>query len=130
MVQAAVAPDAVLWAVTALDAELAEAVGGRSHKTAEKYVRVQRTGGGDGTRISDMPQLTFECYAGDDAAASELCNRVRATLQSFAGQTLAGVQCYRVSAAGVSDRPDPRTPDLSRYAFTAVVHLRSATMEV
>lgn len=128
--QAAKAPDAVLWATTALDAKLTEPVGGRSHKTADTYVRVQRTGGGDGSRISDLPQLTFECYAGDDAAAADLCNRVRATLQSFAGQTLAGVQCYRVRAAGISDRPDPRTPDLSRYAFTAEVHLRSATMEV
>jgi hypothetical protein len=91
---------------------------------------VQRTGGGDGSRVSDLPQLTFECYAGDDAAAAVLANEVRAVLKSLVGQTIEGTTCYRVNAAGVSDRPDPRSPDYSRYAFTAEIHLRNAIMEV
>lgn len=128
--EAPLAPDAVAWAVTAMDPKIAVPVGGRVPAAADSFVRVQRTGGGDGSRVSDLPQLTFECYAGDDAAAAQLANLVRATLQALAGTTTAGVTCYRVNAASVSDRPDPRTPDLSRYAFTAEIHLRSAIMEV
>lgn len=127
---ASLAPDAVGWAVSALDPKLAVPVGGRVAATADSFVRVQRTGGGDGSRVSDLPQLTFECYAGDDAAAAELANLCRAYLKGLVGSTLAGTTCYRVNAAGVSDRPDPRSPQLSRYAFTAEIHLRNAIMEV
>jgi len=129
-VYASLAPDAVAWAVAALNPKLTPPVGGRVPAGADSFVRVQRTGGGDGSKVSDLPQLTFECYAGDDAAAAELANLVRAYLKSFVGSTLGGVTCYRVNAAGVSDRPDPRSPDLSRYAFTAEIHLRNAIMEV
>jgi len=129
-VDASLAPDAVGWAVSALNPKIGPQVGGRTPAAADSWVRVQRTGGGDGSRVSDLPQLTFECYAGDDAAAAVLANEVRAVLKSLAGQTVAGVTCYRVNAAGVSDRPDPRSPDHSRYAFTAEIHLRNAIMEV
>lgn len=128
--EAPLAPDAVDWAVSALNPKLTPPVGGRVPNSADSWVRVQRTGGGDGSRVSDLPQLTFECYAGDDAAAAQLANLVRAHLQGLVGKTTAGVYCYRVNAAGISDRPDPRTPDHSRYAFTAEIHLRSAIMEV
>lgn len=124
------APDAVGWAVAALNPKLTPPVGGRVPTGADSFVRVQRTGGGDGSRVSDLPQLTFECYAGDDAAAAVLANLCRAQLKALVGSTLDGVLCYRVNAAGVSDRPDPRSPELSRYAFTAEIHLRNAIMEV
>ena len=127
---ASLAPDAVGWAVSALNPKLTPPVGGRVPKGADSFVRVQRTGGGDGSKVSDLPQLTFECYAADDAAAAVLANLCRAQLKALVGSTLDGITCYRVNAAGVSDRPDPRSPELSRYAFTAEIHLRNAIMEV
>lgn len=128
--QVQLAPDAVGWATTALSAVLTVPVGGRHHPTAESYVQVERTGGGDGSRATALPQLTFDCYAGDAAAAAELANLTRANLQGMAGRTVAGVLVYRVNLEGVSDQPDPRAPELSRYAFTGEFHLRSEIMEV
>lgn len=119
-------PDAEQLLIDYLDPLFTEDVSTR-YSTASSFVRVQRTGGPRGTRVSDSPQLTFECYHARESGAERLAANVRDKIHLLPGTTVTGTYVYQITElSGPSNLPDPRH-ESHRYSFTVVVHLRGTS---
>lgn len=119
-------PDAEQLLIDYLDPLFTEPVSTR-FSTDTAFVRVLRTGGPRVTRVSDAPQLTFECYHPKESGAERLAANVRDRVQKLPGTTVSGVYVYQITElSGPSNMPDPRH-ESHRYSFTTVVHLRGTT---
>jgi hypothetical protein len=93
-----------------------------------KMVRVSLTGGARQNVAADTAQLTVECWAADEPAASNLARTAQALMFSAAWTTAGGVFVRRVdSVGGVQFFPDPDTAR-PRYQFTVRWHVRPAKL--
>lgn len=73
--------------------------------------------------VTDLPQLTVECWAPDSVEASNLARFCRGLLHAWPRDDL-GRDVGRVSeVGGLAFFPDPLT-DSPRYQFTVQVSLR------
>lgn len=89
-----------------------------------EFVKVSLTGGGDPNVVTELAQLTFECWAKDSVRASEMCRTVKALVRAMAGQIVNGVFVRSVRTVGAPvSFPDPAT-DLPRYQYTAELNCR------
>lgn len=92
------------------------------------FVTVRRTGGPRRDLVTDMPSLTFDCWAEKASEASALANLVRALVGAWRGRSADGTTVYRVDEfAGPSKLPDPASKQ-SRYTFTASVAMRGRSV--
>lgn len=94
----------------------------------DRLVKVTRTGGPQRDHITDLPQVTFECWATDEIEASELARLARALVwltTTTAVDTPDGPMWVRHTAevGGIAFNPDPETR-LPRYQFTAQLDVR------
>lgn len=89
-----------------------------------RFVVLQRTGGPRTSLVVDAPQITVECWADEESAASDLAQLVRALLISASGMRTAGTTIYRVrEASGPGNLPDPVSPQ-ARYTQVFEIQLR------
>ncbi|MDI3330131.1 MAG: hypothetical protein QJR09_05260 [Micrococcus sp.] len=103
-------------------------------KLPERFVLVTRTGGAPRDLVTDVPMLSFDCYARtsgqpDESVAVKMAGRLRAWVHALerAGE-LQGVPVYEVTGAGGPYRnPDPRAPQFARFTFTSTAALRGHT---
>jgi len=119
---------AVVWLRNGLGS-LADKVATRVPKAMPaKMVRVSLTGGSRIDVATDVAQLTVECWAVDEPAASNIARTAQALLFSAAGMTAGAVFVRRVdSVGGVQFFPDPDTAK-PRYQFTVRWHVRPASI--
>lgn len=90
------------------------------------FVRVLRTGGSDGTLISERAQITLEGWADTAAAAHDLCQAAKAIVFAMQGGTRHGLTVYDVQLlGGVAELPDPVSQQ-HRFTCTVLVHVRGA----
>ena len=89
-----------------------------------EFVKVSLTGGYDPNRVTERPQLTFECWAANSIRASEICRAVKANLKAMEGETVNDVFVRAVTTVGGPvSFPDPQTT-LPRYQYTAELNCR------
>lgn len=89
-----------------------------------EFVKVSLTGGYEANRVTERPQLTFECWALTSIRSSEICRLVKAHLKAMEGETSAGVFVRGVTTVGApTSFPDPET-NLPRYQYTAELNCR------
>lgn len=89
-----------------------------------ELVKVTRTGGSDLNLVTELVQLTFECWAADEVRASEICRQVKALVRAMAGETVTGIFIRSVrTVGGVVDFPDPESTS-PRYQYTAELNCR------
>jgi hypothetical protein len=89
-----------------------------------EFVKVSLTGGYEPNRVTERPQVTFECWALTSIRASEICRTVKAHLKAMEGQSAAGVFVRGVTTVGgPTSFPDPAT-SLPRYQYTAELNCR------
>lgn len=93
----------------------------------EEFVKVILVGGVRRDRVTDVPTLAIEAWAGSRSRAAALAQEVRAIIHSLEGVTFAGYSIQAVDEyAGPGDLPDPLS-DQSRYTATYAVSIRSET---
>ena len=132
MAEVLISPDveaaAVVWLRNGLGS-LADKVATRVPKAMPaKMVRVSLTGGDRVNIASESVQLTVECWAADEPAASNIARTAQALMFSAAGMTAGAVFVRRVdSVGGVQFFPDPDTAK-PRYQFTVRWHVRPASI--
>jgi hypothetical protein len=95
----------------------------RTTKSPARLVRITRTGGGVESRVSDLAQLTFECWDSDDDGAANLARIVRAEVQALDE----GYLKWRAEVSGPAYFPHPDT-NLSRYQLTQSVAVAGRTV--
>lgn len=89
-----------------------------------ELVKVSVTGGSDPNIVSELVQLTFECWAAESDRASEICRLVKAHLRAMAGETVNGIFVRSVrTVGGVVDFPDPESTS-PRYQYTVELNCR------
>jgi hypothetical protein len=92
-----------------------------------KMVKVSLTGGSRDGLVSDQVQLTVECWADTDIAASNLARTAQAHMFAANGSMVGSVWVRRVvSVGGVQFFPDPDIPK-PRYQFTVRLMVRPVT---
>lgn len=92
------------------------------------FLTVQRLGGPRIDVVTDGPQLSFEAWGDDNAAAHDLAQLARALVLGMAGRTVNGTPVYRVDElAGVNELPDPVSHQ-PRYTFGVIVHVRGTAL--
>lgn len=88
-------------------------------------VAVIRTGGVSPTMVSDMAEISIDYRDHSESGAASLAQAGRAALKALAGQIFRGVMVYRIDeASGLSNYPDPYTPDEARYQQLMTIHVR------
>lgn len=132
MAEVLLTPDVEAAAVTFLGAALAGGVDRVSTRVPNimpsRMVKVTGTGSARIGVAADFAQITVECWAPDDIAASLLARTAYALLLSAPGSTAGGVFVRRAeTVGGVQFFPDP---DIAkpRYQFTVRWHVRPATI--
>lgn len=132
MAEVLITPDVEAAAVLYLRAGL----GSLADKVATKVpatmparmVRVSLTGGSRDGLVSDSAQLTVECWAPNDPAASLLARTASAYMHAVAGVEAGGVWVRKVeTVGGVQYFQDPDT-NAPRYIFTVRWHVRPAAI--
>lgn len=121
------APDILATVISYLNAALTPPVSSKvPNPRPTAFVVVRRTGGPLATRVSDQPQLTFECWAATDIAAYALANQVRALVGAMAdGTNRSGTVVYRYTEfSGPAYLPDPDS-EQDRVTWTASLHARN-----
>lgn len=94
-----------------------------------EFVLVRRAGGQQATVTTERPLIIVESWAATDVAAHDLGQTCRAHCQRLRGQTVDGIQFYRVAeVGGFVPLPDPAS-DQYRYTFLIEAHVRGATFE-
>lgn len=82
---------------------------------AGEFVKLNRTGGNQSTKVTDAPTVTFECWAEADGTrteAAEFADEVRSVVLDLKGVQWDGAPVHRVREApepGVRNEPDPDT---------------------
>lgn len=90
----------------------------------DRFVKVTRTGGHQRDLITDLVQVTVECWAATDPDAADLARLVRAYVWMLAGTEAAGTWVRIVTEVGGPVAfPDPETNN-PRYQFTAELNIR------
>lgn len=93
-----------------------------------EFVRILRTGGVDGTVISERAQITIEGWADTPAAAHDLCQAAKAIVFAMQGGTGHGLTVYDVQLlGGVAELPDPASQQ-HRFTCSVLVHVRGAQL--
>lgn len=93
------------------------------------WLRVQRVGGVNHTRVSDAATLTIEAWGDEYELVSDLAQLARGYLHAMVGETVDGVPVYRVDElAGPASLPDPISAQ-PRHTFTVAVHMRGAVID-
>lgn len=107
-----------------LQERLSSPVGTKTMADA-KFVRVFRAGGNSRSKVVDSPQMIFDCYDVDDAAAAEFAATVRALVFAAEGtEIVPGVLFKKLrDVTGPSNVSDSQH-DSSRYSFTVMTDLR------
>jgi hypothetical protein len=116
---------AVAWLAGKLGAGVDTATKVPNPRPPAGVCRVRRTGGpGRIDLVTDDAQLTFECWAATEGAASDIARLAHAHMHAAAGETVAGAFIRKVTdIGGPSNFPDPES-DSPRYQFTVGVRLR------
>lgn len=90
-----------------------------------RFVKVRLMGGTRSDVVRYAPMLTFECWAGDDIAASDLGSLTEALIDALPDLS---TDCTRVvEVGGLVDQPDPDSGS-PRYVFTKQIYLRAAVL--
>jgi metal-dependent amidase/aminoacylase/carboxypeptidase family protein len=90
----------------------------------DELVKVSLTGGSDPNIVTELAQLTFECWAADSVRASDIARQVKALVRAMAGRTVNGIFVRSVrTVGGVVSFEDPET-SLPRYQYTAELSCR------
>lgn len=90
----------------------------------DEFVRVERVGGVQQSRISDLPNVVAEAWAQTEERAGELMVTLRQALQALRGTTLGSSRVMDVSeSGGVVNLPDPDGRRI-RYTITVSIHVR------
>lgn len=132
MAEVLVAPDSEAAAVVWLRAGLGALAGRVSTAVPATMpatmVRVSLTGGGRAGVAASVAQLTVDCWADDQQAASNLARNAEAVMLAAAGVVAGGVFVRRVDSLGsVQSLPDPDT-NKPHHLFTVRWHVRPATI--
>lgn len=91
-------------------------------------VRVSLTGGTRRDVVTDRPQLTVVCWAGNSVEAGNVARLAHALMHSASGETVAGLWVRAVEeVGGVQSLPDPDT-NKPRYQFTVRWHVRPVSI--
>lgn len=100
-------------------------VGTIDPKDARSFVTLYRTGGSEGTLVSDRAQITFNCYAPTEYQAFKLGALVFGAVKALDSEQVDGIQFYENSQVGsLVNFANPRHPDLFRYQFSRAFHVR------
>ena len=122
------APDILATVISYLNTNLTPPVASKvPNPRPATFVTVRRTGGPRATRVSDLPQLTVECWAANDIAAYDLANEVRALLEAMADGTKRATNTvvYRYDEfSGPAFLPDPDS-EQDRVTWTCSLHARN-----
>jgi hypothetical protein len=94
-----------------------------------QFVRVARIGGPYQPPMIDTPTVMVEAWAGTEAAAHALIQKVRRLTWSLRGGMLNGMAVYRMEEfAGPAWLPDPDHEGRPRFTFTlSVAHREEMT---
>lgn len=93
-------------------------------RPAGEFVKVTQVGGQRWSLVAFSAMLTFECWAPDDVAASDLCRLVYGHVWALPGQDVADAWVYRCQdAAGPAFFPDPESSS-PRYQCTVQLDMR------
>ena len=94
--------------------------------TALPLTRVRALGGTRSQVVLDTFSVHLDTWGDTPAGALAEANEVAALLCELAGQTLGGVQCYRVTLGSLPhEDTDPDRPDLPMASFMAQVSART-----
>lgn len=89
-----------------------------------RFVLVRRVGGPRRDLVSDLPLLTVEAWAQDEADAADLLNLCRGLLGAMRGSVQDGTTVYQVNEVGGPGwLPDP-TSDHPRFTMTVEIGMR------
>lgn len=120
-------PNVLATVITYLNAAITPSVSSKvpTPRPAE-FVTVRRSGGPWATRVSDQPQLTFECWAASDIDAYALAGEVSTLMVALAdGANRSGVVVYDyVEFSGPAYLPDPDS-EQDRVTWTCSLHTRA-----
>ena len=89
-----------------------------------RMVKVTRTGGIRRDEVTDVPQLTIECWDLDDADAYDLARLTRAYLWALPGSEPHGHLVRWVDEIGGPTYLEDPDTSLPRYQFTVAVEIR------
>lgn len=82
------------------------------------------TGGSERTLVSSESRFVFDSYEAREAPAQKRAARVFALIKDLHSRRVGDVQFYDITPTVPFNYPDPRTPDLYRYQFNALIHAR------
>lgn len=92
------------------------------------FVRLVRVGGTRRDVVTDLPMVTFECWALSETRAADLGREVRARVHALAQTEDAGDYVRAVSeVGGLQAFPDP-TSKTPRYVFTVQIQTRGVPL--
>lgn len=94
----------------------------------ERMVKVTRTGGARRDEITDMPQLTFECWDTDSTDASLLAALARALMWALPNSEPHGHLVRDVDELGGPVYFEDTETALPRYQFSVVLNVRGETI--
>lgn len=118
------AKPAVLAAVTILEQAFGEyalvSTKLPARNRPDRFVRVERAGGGQDDPVTDKARILVECYAKDTAQAEAMCNTARAAFRNATSTFVENmfIRWYG-NEQGVADYAHPDIVDYERWRFTA-----------
>lgn len=98
-------------------------------KRPERLVKVQRTGGPQRSMTVDAPQVTVQCWAPNEVAASDLATLVHAVVAAMPREdSISGAVIYSyVDTSGPMFFPDLES-QIPRYQFTGQLLVRGKAL--
>ena len=105
-------------------------VGSVPNPRPQRFVMLQRTGGVMASVVTDLAQVTVECWGSSDEESEDLALTVRGLLASLHSDVIDGTTVYGVTEfSGPAFLPDPESKQ-SRTTWTVQAHVRGDAVDL